>query len=123
MKVISESFSMSTKGYNDMIDVTDEVNTKLASSGIQDGIVTLFVPGSTGGFTTIEHESGLVEDHAIGVSVTKRLYDFGYTRNQIRAASTEQAGQDWFYREAWHDHLLKIMRNYFDVLLFSSQPA
>ncbi len=62
MKVISESLSMSTKGYNDMIDVTPGVAEKLAASGIQDGIVTLFVPGSTGGFTTIEHESGLVED-------------------------------------------------------------
>jgi secondary thiamine-phosphate synthase enzyme len=62
MKVISESLSMSTKGYNDMIDVTEEVNAKLAESGIEDGIVILFVPGSTGGFTTIEHESGLVED-------------------------------------------------------------
>ena len=62
MKVISESLSMSTKGYNDMIDVTEEVNTKLVESGIEDGIVILFVPGSTGGFTTIEHESGLVED-------------------------------------------------------------
>ena len=62
MKVISESFSMNTKGYNDMIDVTEDVTDKLASTGIQNGVVTLFVPGSTGGFTTIEHESGLVED-------------------------------------------------------------
>ena len=62
MKVISETLSMSTKGYNDMIDVTEEVNAKLAESGIEDGIVILFVPGSTGGITTIEHESGLVED-------------------------------------------------------------
>jgi len=65
----------------------------------------------------VKGESGAVEDHAIGVSVTKRLYDFGYTHNQVRAAETEQAGQDWFYREAWHDHLLAIMRSYFDVLL------
>ena len=62
MKVISESMSLTTKGYNDMIDVTENVVHKLAESGLQDGLATLFVPGSTGGFTTIEHESGLVED-------------------------------------------------------------
>lgn len=62
MKVLNDSLSFHTKGYSDMIDVTEEVNTKLGESGFQDGIITLFVPGSTGGFTTIEHESGLVED-------------------------------------------------------------
>lgn len=62
MKVISESLNLTTKGYNDMIDVTENVVHKLAESGLQDGLATMFVPGSTGGFTTIEHESGLVED-------------------------------------------------------------
>ena len=62
MKVISESMSLTTKGYNDMIDVTENVINKLADSGLQDGLATMFVPGSTGGFTAIEHESGLVED-------------------------------------------------------------
>ena len=62
MKVISESLSLTTKGYNDMLDVTENVVHKLAESGLQNGLATMFVPGSTGGFTTIEHESGLVED-------------------------------------------------------------
>jgi secondary thiamine-phosphate synthase enzyme len=62
MKVLSESLSLTTKGYNDMIDVTEDVANKLSESGLQDGLATMFVPGSTGGFTTIEHESGLVED-------------------------------------------------------------
>jgi len=62
MKVISESMSLTTKGYNDMIDVTETVVNMLTESGLQDGLATMFVPGSTGGFTTIEHESGLVED-------------------------------------------------------------
>jgi len=62
MKVINESLSFSTKGYNDMIDVTESVADRLSESGLQNGLATMFVPGSTGGFTTIEHESGLVED-------------------------------------------------------------
>lgn len=62
MKVISDSISFSTQGFNDMKDLTSDVTRKLSDSGLQNGIVNLFVPGSTGGLTTIEYESGLVKD-------------------------------------------------------------
>ncbi len=62
MKVISDSISISTQGFSDMKNLTSEVTKKLSDSGLQNGIVNLFVPGSTGGLTTIEYESGLVED-------------------------------------------------------------
>ncbi len=62
MKVKNESLSFQTSGFNEMKDLTAEVSKKLSSSGLKDGIVTLFVPGSTGGLTTIEYESGLVKD-------------------------------------------------------------
>jgi len=38
------------------------VNQEVAQSGVKNGIVTVFVPGSTGGVTTIEFESGLISD-------------------------------------------------------------
>jgi secondary thiamine-phosphate synthase enzyme len=62
MKVMSDFLSFSTRGFNDMKDLTQEVSQKLADHGLKNGIVTMFVPGSTGGLTTIEYESGLVED-------------------------------------------------------------
>ena len=62
MKVISDSLSFSTRGFNDMKDLTGDVSKKLSASKLQDGIVNLFVPGSTCGLTTIEYESGLVKD-------------------------------------------------------------
>ena len=62
MKVISDSLSFSTRGFSDMKDLTGDVSKKLSKSGLQNGIVNLFVSGSTGGLTTIEYESGLVED-------------------------------------------------------------
>ncbi len=62
MKVISDSVSFSTGGFNDMRDLTNEVTKRLSTCGLKDGIVNLFVPGSTGGLTTIEYESGLVKD-------------------------------------------------------------
>lgn len=62
MKVVSDSIHFSTRGFNDMKDLTRSVSERLSSIGLKDGTVTLFVPGSTGGLTTIEYESGLVRD-------------------------------------------------------------
>jgi len=62
MKIVSDSLSFKTRGFNDMKDLTAPVSEKLASSRLKDGLVNLFVPGSTGGLTTMEYESGLVED-------------------------------------------------------------
>jgi secondary thiamine-phosphate synthase enzyme len=62
MKIISDSLSFSTRGFSDMKDLTQEVSKSLSEKGLQNGIVNLFVPGSTGGLTTIEYELGLVED-------------------------------------------------------------
>ncbi len=62
MKVISDALSFSTRGFNDIKDLTGEVSRKLSACGLKNGIVNLFVPGSTGGLTTIEYEPGLVKD-------------------------------------------------------------
>ncbi len=61
MKIISDSLSFSTRGFSDMKDLTQEVSKKLSEKGLQNGTLNLFVPGSTGGLTTIEHEPGLVK--------------------------------------------------------------
>lgn len=55
-------FSISTKGFNDIIDITDKVAQMVGRSKIKDGICLIFCPGSTCGITTIEYESGLIED-------------------------------------------------------------
>lgn len=62
MKVISETLSLTTEGFNDMHDITGDVSQKLSDIGMSSGTVTLFVPGSTGGLTTIEFESGVLKD-------------------------------------------------------------
>ncbi len=58
----SETFSLKTKGFTDIIDVTDQVSAVVNRSQIRDGLVTVFCPGSTGAITTIEYESGVLED-------------------------------------------------------------
>jgi secondary thiamine-phosphate synthase enzyme len=58
----SETISLSTKGFSDIIDITDRVDSVVGHSKIRDGLVTVFCPGSTGGITTIEYESGVLKD-------------------------------------------------------------
>jgi secondary thiamine-phosphate synthase enzyme len=58
----SETISLSTKGFSDTIDITDHVISVLGHSGIENGLVTVFCPGSTGSVTTIEYESGVLKD-------------------------------------------------------------
>jgi len=58
----SETISLSTKGFCDMIDLTDRVDEVLKRSKIENGLVTVFCPGSTGAVTTIEYESGVLRD-------------------------------------------------------------
>jgi len=62
MTVITKGISLQTGGNCDIVDITDKVRQQLASSGVNDGIVTLFVSGSTAGITTVEFESGLLAD-------------------------------------------------------------
>ena len=52
----------STTADTDILDLTREVEEFVAASGLSRGWVLLFVPGSTGGLTTIEFESGAVND-------------------------------------------------------------
>jgi secondary thiamine-phosphate synthase enzyme len=45
-----------------MIDITCQTDEAIKSSKLQDGIVTIFVSGSTAAVTTIEYEPGLKKD-------------------------------------------------------------
>ncbi|MBN2543843.1 YjbQ family protein [bacterium] len=53
---------LSTKGFADVIDITAEVRGFIDEVDESDGLLTVMVPGATGAVTTIEYESGLVND-------------------------------------------------------------
>ena len=57
----TRSLNFSTKGFNDIIDITSDLQTLLRDAGFTEGNVLVFVPGSTG-LTTIEYEDGLKRD-------------------------------------------------------------
>ena len=62
MTVESKTVQIQTKGENDIIDITETISHVVKNCKIQDGIVTLFIPGSTAALTTIEYEPGLKAD-------------------------------------------------------------
>ena len=62
MAVFTRTLTFDSRGRNDMIDITAAVQQVLASGSIDEGIVTVFVPGSTASITTIEYEPGLLKD-------------------------------------------------------------
>lgn len=60
--VFTETFSLSTKGFCDVIDVSGEVTAAVGRSGLANGLVTVFCAGSTCSLTTIEYEPGVIQD-------------------------------------------------------------
>jgi secondary thiamine-phosphate synthase enzyme len=60
--IVQNKLELNTKGYNDIVDITSQVQEFIFESKIKDGYVLIFVPGATGGITTIEYEPGLIQD-------------------------------------------------------------
>jgi secondary thiamine-phosphate synthase enzyme len=58
----SGELRLSTAGDGDTIDLTEGVERVVAQSGVRDGTVSVFVPGSTAAVTTLEFERGGVHD-------------------------------------------------------------
>ena len=62
MAVVTKEVEIETKGFNDIHDITSLVNDFVKKLPFSEGSVIIFVPGSTGGVTTIEFESGVIDD-------------------------------------------------------------
>jgi secondary thiamine-phosphate synthase enzyme len=52
----------STNGDGDVVDITAGVESVVASAEVTDGLVSVFVPGSTAAVTAMEYEPGGVHD-------------------------------------------------------------
>lgn len=62
MTVVTKDIILQTKGNCDILDITSQVMKKVEESGVSNGVVTLFISGSTAGITTIEYEPRLLSD-------------------------------------------------------------
>jgi secondary thiamine-phosphate synthase enzyme len=85
MNVITKIVQLKLSKEDDIIDVTKQTSDALRESELNNGIVNVFVAGSTAAVTTIEYEPGL-------------RYDFPKMLSRI-------APRDIQYRhdETWHD--------------------
>lgn len=63
MEIITKWFNVATEGFNDIIDITSNVQKIVDESQLSEGNALVFVPGATAGITTIEYEPGLLKDY------------------------------------------------------------
>lgn len=85
MSVATRFIGLETKGDCDIKDITGEVRGELRKTAMKQGIVTVFVPGATGGVTTVEFEGGLLKD-------LKEMFD-----------SVAPEGKRYYHDLKWHD--------------------
>jgi len=80
------TIQFSTRGNDHIVDLTQEIQSFVAETGITTGQVALLAHGSTGSLTTLEYEPGLVN-------------------HDIAAAMERLAPRDGRYEheESWHD--------------------
>ena len=62
MPVKTISIHLSTRGNADIHNITEQIERAVSESGLKDGTVTVFTPSSTSALTTIEYESGALND-------------------------------------------------------------
>ena len=62
LQIETEEFEFNTDGEIELFDLTDNINQFVRDTGIQEGRVTIFVPGSTGAIVAVEYERGLIQD-------------------------------------------------------------
>lgn len=62
MPVSTKTITITSNGESDIIDITRQTDEAIKESTLQDGVVVIFVSGSTAAITTIEYEPGLKKD-------------------------------------------------------------
>jgi secondary thiamine-phosphate synthase enzyme len=85
MDIRTLSFSVTTNGFTDIIDITGDIQKKVNESGFEEGNTLVFVSGSTAGITTIEYEPGLLKDYPAFFE------------------SIAPAGKKYSHDDTWHD--------------------
>lgn len=92
--VITKYLSLETEGNTDVIDITVRCEEAVASSGLKEGVLTVFNPGSTGAVTTIEYDPNLIVDLKESLEVlapSDKTYRHGMTWNDDNGAAHVRA--------------------------------
>jgi secondary thiamine-phosphate synthase enzyme len=62
MRISTSKITEKTAGFCDIVNLTAKISEHIERSKIHQGLVSVFVSGSTAALTTIEYEPGLIED-------------------------------------------------------------
>ena len=62
MEIYRSDIHCQTTSDTDIIDITPQVTETLRTSSVSNGVVFLFISGSTAALTTIEYERGVLDD-------------------------------------------------------------
>ena len=62
MAIVTKNIQIKSRGEDDVIDITKPTLKAIKESNLKNGIVTIFISGSTAAITTIEYEPGLRND-------------------------------------------------------------
>jgi len=62
MKILNESFTFSTRGEIDFVDLSSRVEEVVRKSGVKNGLAHVFAPHATGILILTEYESALLND-------------------------------------------------------------
>lgn len=68
MRIRLFEIHLETTDETDILDITRQAQEKVLQSDIGDGSMLIFIGGSTAAVTTIEYESGVVEDLAEAIN-------------------------------------------------------
>lgn len=89
------TIQVDTHGEGEIVDLTPQIAQAVAESGVRDGLVNIFVVGSTAAVTTIEYEPGVLSDLRRALSVVApadipyahdAAWGDGNGRSHVRAA-------------------------------------
>jgi secondary thiamine-phosphate synthase enzyme len=58
----TKKFTEKTAGFCDIVDITAKISEQIERAKVRQGLVSVFVSGSTAALTTIEYEPGLIAD-------------------------------------------------------------
>src|SRR5919199_2831174 len=92
MVVITRTSKIKTIKEDDIIDITGLTSQAIIESKVRDGIVSVFVLGSTVAITTIEYEPGL-------------KYDFPEILSRIAPKDFEYKHNNTWHDENGHSHI------------------
>lgn len=62
MKVITKQVGKSTKGFNDIVDLTHDIEQFISDQNLIEGQMLVFINGATAAISTVEYEPGLLKD-------------------------------------------------------------